>query len=80
MTQKPLCCQKLGPAREFKGHAGYRVLWSAVGRTKVLLTCPFCDADVEAYLWSLAGSGKKCGCGAVLGQTGAWRTVKEVPS
>lgn len=39
---------------------------SAMGRTTAWITCPFCGEDVEAYLWSLAGSGKRCpGCGAV---------------
>lgn len=28
------------------------------------IRCPFCDTVTEAYLWSLAGSGKKCVCGA----------------
>ncbi len=60
---------------EFKAHDGYRVLWSVMGKTKVSLTCPFCDDYVEAYLWSLAGSGKRCECGAVCGQTGAWKKV-----
>ncbi len=57
----------------FKNHDGLTTLWSRVGRTLVRLTCPFCQADVEAYLWSLAGSGKRCSCGALLGQLGAWR-------
>ena len=30
------------------------------------IECPFCFAEVKAYLWSLCGSGKKCGCGALL--------------
>jgi len=28
------------------------------------LRCPFCDTVTEAYVWSLAGSGKRCECGA----------------
>lgn len=61
---------------ECRPHAGYRVLWSGVGRTKVVLECPFCAATVEAFLWSLAGSGKRCACGAVVTQMGAYREVK----
>ena len=39
---------------------------SAMGRSTVWITCPFCDTKVEAYIWSLAGSGKRCpGCGAI---------------
>lgn len=26
--------------------------------------CPFCRDEVKAYLWSLSGGGKRCGCGA----------------
>lgn len=37
---------------------------SAMGRTTVMIHCPFCATDVIAYLWSLCGSGKKCACGA----------------
>ena len=28
------------------------------------IRCPFCDTVTEAYVWSLAGSGKRCECGA----------------
>ena len=28
--------------------------------------CPFCDCVVEAHLWSISGSGKRCECGAVI--------------
>ena len=37
---------------------------SAPGRTAIGIRCPFCDVVVEAYVWSLAGSGKLCDCGA----------------
>lgn len=36
------------------------------GRSTVSVRCPFCDCVTEARLWSLAGSGKRCDCGAVL--------------
>ena len=61
--------------KEFREHCGYLVLSSEVGRTHVGLKCPFCAATVLAYLWSLAGSGKRCECGAVCTQVGAWRRV-----
>ena len=36
------------------------------GKSTVFVTCPFCQEEVEAYIWSMAGSGKKCPkCGAV---------------
>jgi hypothetical protein len=45
----------------------YEILieWSmGPGRSKMVLLCPFCGAEVTAYRWSLAGSGKRCDCGA----------------
>lgn len=35
--------------------------------------CPFCKADVKAYLWSLAGGGKRCDCGAMFTHRGLAR-------
>ncbi len=57
----------------FKPHDGLTEHSRAMGRILVSLRCPFCGAKVFAYLWSLAGSGKKCDCGAVCGQMGAWK-------
>lgn len=34
------------------------------------IACPFCGRVVRAYWWSLAGSGKKCPCGALHGSFG----------
>ena len=53
--------------RQHEGHRGQ----SEHGRSTVVITCPFCDCDVEAYCWSLAGSGKRCPeCGAIHGGWG----------
>ena len=39
---------------------------SRFGRTSIRIYCPFCNTAVTAYVWSLAGSGKKCpGCNAI---------------
>src|SRR4030095_4133943 len=38
---------------------------SAFGKSSIVITCPFCGDKVKAYLWSLAGTGKKCVCGAI---------------
>lgn len=38
---------------------------STMGRSIVYITCGFCGKTVTAYLWSLAGGGKKCPCGAL---------------
>jgi len=36
------------------------------GRTTVDIECPFCGCVVQARAWSLAGTGKRCECGALL--------------
>lgn len=63
---------RLDPStREFRQHSGLLELSRGMGRIVVRIICPFCGERVTAYLWSLAGSGKKCPCGALLGQIGA---------
>ena len=42
---------------------------------KMMVKCPFCGRELEVYIWSFAGSGKRCSCGALLGMYGC---VKEV--
>ncbi len=34
------------------------------GRSTVTLLCPYCDNETKAVIWSLAGTGKLCSCGA----------------
>lgn len=47
--------------------------------TYSIIECPFCKAHVRAYHWSLAGSGKRCDCGAKFSSWGeATREVKDV--
>jgi hypothetical protein len=41
----------------------------------MIVKCPFCKEEFEVYIWSFAGSGKRCSCGALLGRT---TCVKEV--
>ena len=37
-----------------------------MGRSNVDLLCPFCGEGFRAFIWSMAGGGKKCpGCGAM---------------
>lgn len=38
---------------------------SNFGRSTVDIKCPYCSAITTAFVWSLAGSGKKCKCGAL---------------
>lgn len=45
-----------------------------------IIECPFCAAEVKAYWWSIAGSGKKCSCGALLDSMGtASQPIKGKP-
>lgn len=46
------------------------------GRSRCKIKCPFCSDIITVYLWSLAGSGKKCSCGAI--HTGGY-TIKYEP-
>lgn len=46
---------------------------SAMGRSSIAIVCPFCHRSLTAYLWSLAGGGKRCVCGALLNRVGEAR-------
>lgn len=50
--------------KDYKGRSEH-------GRSTVILTCPWCNTETEAYIWSLSGGGKKCdGCPSVHGSIG----------
>lgn len=51
---------------EVREHSGVKPGRSAMGRSTGWVECPFCKADIEIYLWSFAGCGKRCKCGAKL--------------
>ena len=36
----------------------------AMGRSSYTIECPFCKRLCIAYVWSIAGGGKLCTCGA----------------
>lgn len=36
------------------------------GRSSFIVSCPFCLASYRVSVWSFAGSGKRCACGAML--------------
>lgn len=65
-----------GPHRKLQHEATSYV--SQFGMSSVRLTCPFCGESVIAYVWSLAGTGKRCPCGAMhfAGGTSIRRTGK----
>lgn len=51
-------------AREFT----VRQRRSEMGKSRVLIECPFCSTQFWAYIWSISGGGKKCenkSCGAM---------------
>lgn len=55
--------------REKRNHTvhSYR---SKFGKSTVEIDCPFCSGTTTAFVWSLAGGGKKCSCGALHGGWG----------
>lgn len=63
-------------AREHSSRSGR----SSIGRNEIFIICPFCRVEVKAYLWSLAGSGKRCSCGALHTYYGYTRPAPEKKS
>ena len=50
------------------------------GRAMGCLECPCCKADVEFYIWSMAGGGKRCpNCNALLATRMAIIKNEELP-
>lgn len=62
-------------AKEFRPTINLGIGSSEHGRSTMIVKCPFCKEEFEVYIWSFAGSGKRCSCGALLGRT---TCVKEV--
>jgi len=50
--------------REYKGN--FIDANSEHGRSTMYVPCPFCGEDIEVYIWSFYGCGKRCSCGALL--------------
>ncbi len=51
----------------------YHVLRRTVERPSSVVwyfDCPWCGTEIKAYLWSLSGGGKRCGCGAIFAARG----------
>ena len=61
--------------KEFREPINLGVKSSRHGKSTMMVKCPFCEEKYEVYIWSFAGSGKRCSCGALLGLYGC---VKEV--
>ena len=52
--------------KEFRPTINLGVGSSEHGRSTMMVKCPFCEEEVEVFIWSFAGSGKRCSCGALL--------------
>lgn len=52
--------------------------YSRFGRSSADVACGFCNRQIEVFLWSLAGSGKKCECGALLHSGGRSYRLKSL--
>lgn len=59
-----------GSGWRYKTHRGLSCgVSSQTGQIPVTVTCPYCDTMNDSYLWSIAGSGKRCdGCFALICQ------------
>jgi hypothetical protein len=62
-------------SREWTGEGYYSL---PNGRSYIYIRCPYCGARVRAHVWSLAGSGKNCLCGAEFASFGcAYKEIKK---
>lgn len=52
---------------------------SESGRSSVSIKCPFCGMSIRAFVWSLAGHGKKCYCGVLHNSWGVSMRKLRVP-
>lgn len=60
---------------EWRDHVKYAGV-SRMGKSTCVIVCPFCKGETTAFVWSLAGSGKKCAtedCGAIHSSIGVSR-------
>ena len=62
--------------KDVREHKAYRGT-SSHGRSTCMIICPFCGRNVKAYIWSLAGSGKKCECGAMHGSRFTYKEISD---
>jgi hypothetical protein len=56
----------LAEVREFTASRYY----GEMGRSTVDVICPYCQCQMTVYVWSIAGAGKNCSCGAKLNSAG----------
>jgi hypothetical protein len=61
--------------RRWDGGGGYNPREN--GRSTMDVQCPFCEDWITVHLWSFAGCGKRCDCGAYLSWHGNAYKLKE---
>jgi hypothetical protein len=44
----------------------------------ITVVCPFCQAEVLIFVWSLSGGGKLCKCGAMFQSDGRTHKIVEL--
>ena len=56
---KKILCEIRPPEKAYIGSSSH-------GKSTKIIVCPFCERQIEVYIWSFAGCGRKCECGARL--------------
>lgn len=55
-------------------------VWGRVdrfGQSTQRVDCPFCKTTMTVYVWSFAGKGKRCPCGALLNAAGGFKSLTD---
>ena len=65
---KRVLCEVRPPEKAYFGRSSF-------GTSTKIVVCPFCKEEIEVYIWSFAGCGKNCDCGAKLSD---WHCYKPV--
>ena len=62
---------------ELREHKKYYGI-SRFGTSTCEIICPFCKETIIAYIWSLAGCGKRCYCGVIHSSFNITRDDKNI--
>ena len=62
--------------KKFREPINLGVKSSRHGKSTMMIKCPFCEREIEVYIWSFAGSGKKCS-GTLLERFTCIKEVKD---
>lgn len=86
MKKNKILIDKWKPGIKFikmnKGYAvsgdGWDQISSEMGRSKGLTECPCCGNEIEFYIWSMSGGGKRCdNCNIVVYRSGVYLSEKD---